>query len=230
MNKIYKRICNECGKDYTGSGKFFCSHKCSSAKKRIGKFHTEESKKKMRENHVGNLGRKFSEEIKAKMRQVKLGKNNPMFGRKGKKNPLWGTKRSGEVVKKCSKTFFKKGSIPWNAGKKTGIKPGNWKGGIISEDRIFKSSAEYKKWRFEVFKRDNFSCLKCGAHTLKGIEGIVKLEAHHIYNFIDNISLRIKIKNGATFCKNCHNHFHKKYGFRNNDYQQFQEFLSNYEK
>lgn len=46
-----------------------------------GYRHSEETKSKMRLNHVGMLGKHLSQETKAKLREQKLGNNNPMFGK-----------------------------------------------------------------------------------------------------------------------------------------------------
>ncbi len=75
------------------------------------------------------------------------------------------------------------------------------------------------KWRKEVYERDNYTCPKCSQRG-----GI--LNAHHIANWADNKELRFILPNGITMCKNCHNQFHKKYGKRNNNKTQLDEFLN----
>ena len=83
-----------------------------------------------------------SEAHREKMRQISLRNGNKPPSPKGKKMSQEtkdkirvkkiGITRSSEVVKKMSKTFFKKGQISWNKGKKlpktTGAGNGNWKG------------------------------------------------------------------------------------------------------
>ena len=71
----------------------------------------------------------------------------------------------------------------------------NWKGGI--SPRIM-NSKEYKNWRKNIFKRDNWLCQKC---KKRGRE----LEAHHIKEWALYPKLRFKISNGLTLCKKCHN-------------------------
>lgn len=110
--------------------------------------------------------------------------------------------------------------VAWNKGLKTGIVPKsvfkkgdkfwlgkdrfnmrgknhfNWKGGI-SRNRHSLSNPEYKKWRNEVFERDEYSCQDCG---LSG----VYLEAHHILKWSDFPESRYDVSNGLTLCKECH--------------------------
>lgn len=57
---------------------------------------------------------------------------------------------------------------------------------------------DHKKWREEVFKRDNYTCQDC-----KKRGGA--LEAHHIYTWASTPELRTNIHNGITLCKKCHN-------------------------
>lgn len=214
------KICKNCKKEYYGQGKFFCSIKCANKNKNLGHICSEETKKKISRAGKGKHFHICSEETCKKITLSRLGSKNPMFGIKGKNNPLFGRKRKKETIEKCSKTFFKKGRTPWNKGKKTGIKPPNWKGGTTTEEKKFKDSYLFKEWRFNVFKRDNYICQKCKEPTGG------KLEAHHIENFITRIDLRIELSNGITLCKNCHNYFHKKYGFSNNNKEQLKKFLN----
>ena len=60
-----------------------------------------------------------------------------------------------------------------------------------------RSTLEYRTWRENVFVRDNFTCQKCFSLGLK-------LNAHHIIRWIDNIDLRYDINNGITLCEKCH--------------------------
>ena len=56
-----------------------------------------------------------------------------------------------------------------------------------------------KKIRFEVFKRDGFTCQYCG----KSPPGVT-LEADHIKPFSTYPELRLELSNGRTLCKSCH--------------------------
>ncbi len=78
-----------------------------------------------------------------------------------------------------------------------------WKGGVPRE-RPGMESAEYKKWRLDVFKRDGFKCVCCG-------ETGKRLTAHHILGFEKYPSMRLVIENGVTLCRECHIELHRKH-------------------
>lgn len=71
---------------------------------------------------------------------------------------------------------------------------------------------EYKKWRKEIYTRDNHKCQwpNC-SYTGK------KLNAHHIKKWSEYPGLRFNIQNGITLCYN-----HHKYIFNmESDYELF---------
>lgn len=63
------------------------------------------------------------------------------------------------------------------------------------------NSKEYRFWRSEVFKRDEFTCVMC---NVKG----GYLHAHHIFHWSDFANLRFDIDNGLTMCIKCHYRIH----------------------
>ena len=65
-----------------------------------------------------------------------------------------------------------------------------------------RQSKEYKHWRYQVFKRDNYKCILCG---MKGY-----IIAHHLLSFALYPKKRFDIKNGITVCEKCHNWIHNK--------------------
>jgi hypothetical protein len=116
-----------------------------------------------------------------------------------------------------------KGRSAWNEGKKlpqiSGDKSHLWRGGITPENTKIRTSLEVKLWRKACYERDNFTCQKYGVRT----GGLV---VHHINNFSEFPELRTCIENGITLSVKAHREFHKKYGFRNNNRKQLEEFLS----
>ena len=94
----------------------------------------------------------------------------------------------------------------------------NWRGGISTKENLIRSSKKYQKWRLDVFKRDNYCCLKCKSDKNK-------LHAHHICEFKNNENLIFEVSNGATFCEECHRKFHSIYGRNNLSQIEFCEYI-----
>lgn len=72
-----------------------------------------------------------------------------------------------------------------------------------------------------VYRRDNFTCLKCNKKSCK------RFNCHHILNWKDNPAKehRFGINNLATLCYDCHKTFHSKYGQRRNTLEQFEDYI-----
>jgi len=62
-------------------------------------------------------------------------------------------------------------------------------------------STEYKEWRNAVFRRDDYTCQRCGSRG-------VKVNAHHIKPFAYYHDLRTDVDNGITLCVACHKAVH----------------------
>ena len=75
-----------------------------------------------------------------------------------------------------------------------------WKGGISKFNRskrlIFMDTLEYKKWRRNIFKRDNHTCQICGKRG-------GNLRGNHIKKYSDYPELRTQINNGIVICRDC---------------------------
>lgn len=142
-----------------------------------------------------SFGRKHTEEWK----------KNFSDKMKGRISPMKGKKQSKEARKKMSEA---------HKGEKSNL----WKGGITKENKAIRANVEFRLWREAVFSRDSWTCQKC---KKRGIY----LHPHHIQNFAEYPELRFAIDNGITFCRRCHNIFHKRFGYNNNNKKQLLEFL-----
>jgi len=98
-----------------------------------------------------------------------------------------------------------------------------WTGGSTLRQTLYHRK-ENIDWRKTIFERDDYVCQKCGSRN--GFGKAILLRAHHIKNWKDYPKSRYTISNGITFCKKCHNEFHKTYGYRNNNKKQLIEFLN----
>jgi len=80
----------------------------------------------------------------------------------------------------------------------------SYKDGKLTERRGERFSMRYKRWRFDVFLRDKFTCQHCS--DARG----GNLRAHHIKSFADHLELRFRVSNGITLCNKCHDgrHYH----------------------
>lgn len=94
----------------------------------------------------------------------------------------------------------------------------NWQGGKTAKNKIIRISSEFKMWRESVYARDNWTCQKC-----KRRGG--NLHPHHIMNFSEHESMRFMLSNGITLCQECHNIFHREYGYKSNDNDQLNKYL-----
>lgn len=114
-----------------------------------------------------------------------------------------------EVIKKKSdnarEQVLRQGGVP-NARKftteNTKEKHHNWKGGISTEIQIARGGVSIRNWKKSVFERDNYTCRRC-------LKNDKKLNAHHIYDFINYPDKRFDITNGVTLCVDCHRSVHR---------------------
>lgn len=118
-----------------------------------------------------------------------------------------GKKLSKETIEKIKKAR----ALQENSGFQKGEKHWNWDGGKTALRKLVQGLYQYKKWRSDVFKRDNYTCQDCGKRG-----GI--LNADHITpysviiknNKVTNIDDAKKcqqlwdVDNGRTLCVSCH--------------------------
>ena len=152
----------------------------------------------------------------------------------GKNSPTW---TGGEITKECivCKKEFKieryrndvakfcshKCIGDWNSVNKIREKHPNWKGGSLHKTLI-RTSNKYKSWRLEIFKRDNFTCQKCGdsnggnlhAHHKKRFSVILsdikqKFPLLFAPDIANNYPEMWDISNGVTLCESCHEKEHR---------------------
>jgi len=108
-------------------------------------------------------------------------------------------------------------------GKKRGPHNPNWKVGILKLCRMIKFLFEYREWRKQIFKRDNYLCQECfkqgrkiEAHHIKGFAIIFKeflalysqfsptKDKETLVRLAINYAPFWDINNGKTLCKECH--------------------------
>lgn len=145
---------------------------------------------------------------------VRLGERNHFYGRKhslesimkmkeshkGQRSRL-GTKHSEETKRK----------IGLSSRMRFGEKSSNWKGGISKIDRRCRRIPEYREWRENVFKRDDWTCRECGANkcyvTAHHIKGFSLIISSNSIKSVADARLCIElwdVDNGLTLCETCH--------------------------
>ena len=142
--------------------------------------------------HTFWKGKKHSEETKEKLSIMRMGKNNPMYGKKS-----WCNGTKGLV--KPNKGSFKKGihysiKTEFNSYNSSMEKNHAWAGGKSFEPYTIEFNNKLKE---KIRRRDSYTCQECGFTQDKlGY----KLSIHHIdYNKKNN-----NIDNLICLCKSCH--------------------------
>jgi len=165
------------------------------------KKHTEASKQLMRENRKG----------------LAIGEKNGMWG---KPSALRNKHHTTETKEKISANLKGKLKGKHNSLKTefkiadpriTGENNPNWKNGITLLTKQIRHLLEYKNWIENIFKRDNYTCQKCGhrggdlnAHHRKSFALI--FQSNNIKTVEDalNCDEFWDLNNGLTLCENCH--------------------------
>lgn len=227
------KICEICGKKYfkklEHSKKYwekrrYCSKECKYvAMKTIMKGRKITWGDKISKIKQGHL---VSNEARIKISKAKKGKNKSIeFIEKisGSNNVNW--KGGLPKCEKCGKQLTNYTAIycrecinilELNINR--GIKNGNWKGGISTENDKTRQNKEIRKWKKLCLKRDNHTCQK---YKIKNC----KLVIHHKNSFANFKELRCDINNGITLSEKAHKEFHKIYGYKNNNAKQLEEYL-----
>jgi len=160
-----------------------------------GEKHSEETRKKLRESHLGNTQPK---EVRKKISGTLSGENNhakkPEIRKKiseansGKGNPMYNKSHSEEAREKISENNY--------ISEHTGEEHPNWKGGKSFEPYPPEFREALKE---KVRKRDNRTCQLCGADKNTKGEEEVKMVVHHIDGDKQNNSS----SNLVTLCSSC---------------------------
>jgi hypothetical protein len=184
------------------------------AQSATGKKRSVEARKKMsvsrmqRKEKMGYLNSPETR-IKISISEKERFKNNPMSDETKKKMSLSHKgvpkpPRSEEHKRKLSEAG--KFPKPWLRGEKSHF----WKDGRTDLVKLIKVSTYYKHWREQIFKRDNYTCVICGAkrnlhpHHLIPLSEI--LTKYNIKTIEDayNCAFLWDINNGITHCHDCH--------------------------
>lgn len=188
MRKKVNGICKNCGSEYVGFGKMFCSHTCAL----------------LYRNKYFNPVK--SEAVRNKISQSEKGKT----GLSGESHWNWQGKKS--IVLHCEDCGKPLKTIPWgkqNAKvkycplcKSKRERSGHWKGGTTPQRIKEYTANKYKEFVKAVLQRDNYTCQECNRKSGDG--RTLKLHVHHIKPYAENPELRFEISNGITFCDECH--------------------------
>lgn len=214
MSKILEKKCSVCYVVFldktTKKSRKFCSKKCS------GKFRQKRIKINCAQcgflfettkNLVLNRNRKFCSircmglSGRGKAKNDALVKYMKQYGSWfiGKKL----TKQHKENLSKSHKgQFVSLETRKKQSERMRGNKNPFWKGGHTNKRIAFMSTAPYREWRKEVFKKDKYRCIICNMNKCY-------LQAHHIMPFSQFPDQRLNIKNGQTLCIDCHKLLHK---------------------
>jgi hypothetical protein len=153
-------------------------------------------------NPKGMLGKKHSEETKEKMMNSHLGKKYKTMSLVGRNNiskSLEGRKLGSQAYENLSKY--------WKTGKENRF----WKGGITPIKKSIRHLPKYLEWRSKVFERDDYTCQECGkngcyleAHHIKRFSRII--EEYNIRSAVEaeKCSELWDTNNGQTLCSYCH--------------------------
>jgi len=147
---------------------------------------------------------------------INKGRPRPPFSKEWRDNmrkAKLGYKVSEEVKKKISLAHKGKPK-PQTAiamRKRIGILNNNWKGGLSSLHQQIRNTFNYRLWRSDIYKRDNYTCQHCfmrggyiEADHIKPLALIVQECKIDCVEKAINCDELWNINNGRTLCKSCH--------------------------
>lgn len=137
--------------------------------------------RKSTKGRISNFkGRRHTDEAKARISAATRSRPSPMLG------------KHHSVKSRIEMSITKR------ALNLTGARCPQYIDGKSAERRGQRHTKEAKRWRYDVYARDNFTCMHCGDN--KG----GNLNAHHITPFAAFPELRFVLDNGITLCDSCH--------------------------
>lgn len=148
-------------------------------------------------------GKKLSEETKRRMSEAQI-----RASQEGKHLDRLGKKLSEETKRKMSESQRKR----WAPLKKDRTL-------LKKHDR--RNDPLYKRWRTEVWMRDNFKC------HIANNDCAGRIEAHHILGWTKHVELRYEVNNGITLC---HVHHPRGRAKEEASIPRFQELVSSLEE
>ena len=95
----------------------------------------------------------------------------------------------------------------------------NYKDGASIDAR---SGNKFQLWAKAIKELYGNRCDCCG------YDRIVALKAHHLYSYEKYATQGLDLDNGVALCANCHEEFHKTYGYGDNTKEQYIEFRKDY--
>jgi 5-methylcytosine-specific restriction endonuclease McrA len=102
-----------------------------------------------------------------------------------------------------------------------GPKSPNWNSDLSDEERESRRDiAAQKRWREQIYKRDEYTCQKCRDDSGGN------LNAHHIIPHCADKEMAWSLENGVTLCSPCHRAFHSAYGLKKCGAKDLREFLN----
>jgi hypothetical protein len=225
-----KNNCKYCNKEFKnsimGRKKEYCSKSCvDKFKKGIPKNYIGENRYiclSCNKSFISTKKRKYCNKECSKGYHIELAKNK-------RKQPDYTTKKYSIICTICNKEHkasnkkikYCKDCLKVYQKEKVKTNPNCQRRNFeIYRGKEHMDNWDYKNWRKQIFKKDFYKCVYCGASSVGS-----NLNAHHLYSYANFIEKRYDINNGVTLCKTCHIDFHRIYKFGKNTKEQFIEFL-----
>ena len=82
------------------------------------------------------------------------------------------------------------------------------------DSRKFYNSAEWRKMRDYILKRDCYECVWCAQEGRVATRADGVLEVDHIKELSSHPELALDERNLRTLCKSCHNKRHERFEYR----------------